>query len=346
MKLWWLCRIPSYTVSRHQDQQKLVISRFSGAHLYKYLRRLTRKLSTARRIRSARLQAETPADKAARQTARGTVWMALFTFIIVVANFGTLWVLRKQLKEMHDGGVDTHNLAVAATNQATWTQRLAGSAGAQSQHMSDLADHMKDVADKTEEVAKQDLVQARAAEASAKAAATAADIAGQTLHVSERAFLTLGVPVDDFTHNRTNVPIVNSGHIPSGPVTLIVHEATFRVDDPKATFIPAAAVIEKHWRKTAYETIPNGNLISAEVHLPAVVEDQVKTGKQVVAIAAVMTYNDGFPNTQEQRWVFCDQSGFDSNLRIFLSRPCDDANLLLHDLIQIDGYPNIQTQEK
>ena len=54
---------------------------------------------------------------------------------------------------MHTGGRDTHDLAVAAGNQATWTQRLAGSAGTQADRTKDLADRMKDQADRTRDLA-------------------------------------------------------------------------------------------------------------------------------------------------------------------------------------------------
>ena len=72
--------------------------------------------------------------------------------------------------EMHEGGKDTHDLAVAAGNQATWTQRLADSAKIQSDktqaladRTKDLADRMKDQADQTKAMAGQAIIQANAA---------------------------------------------------------------------------------------------------------------------------------------------------------------------------------------
>jgi hypothetical protein len=63
-------------------------------------------------------QKETSADKAARRTATATIWMAVFTCLLLVVTGGTLLILRSQLNEMHAGGIDTHDLAVAAGRQA------------------------------------------------------------------------------------------------------------------------------------------------------------------------------------------------------------------------------------
>jgi len=68
--------------------------------------------------RAAKKQKETPADKAARVAANATLWIAIFTFVSVAVSVGTFLILKSQLREMHDGGIDTHNLAVAAGKQA------------------------------------------------------------------------------------------------------------------------------------------------------------------------------------------------------------------------------------
>jgi len=68
--------------------------------------------------RATKKQKETPSDKAARVTANATVSIAIFTVVSVAVSFGTYLILKGQLNEMHDGGIDTHNLAVAAGKQA------------------------------------------------------------------------------------------------------------------------------------------------------------------------------------------------------------------------------------
>jgi hypothetical protein len=73
--------------------------------------------------RTAKKQKEPPVDRAARVTANATLWIAIFTFVSVAVSVGTFLILKSQLKEMHDGGVDTHNLAQAAMDSADLTRK-------------------------------------------------------------------------------------------------------------------------------------------------------------------------------------------------------------------------------
>jgi hypothetical protein len=80
--------------------------------------------------RAAKKKEESPADKAMRITATATMWMAIFTFLLFLVTGGTLVILKSQLQEMHGGGIDTHELAIAAGKQADRTKELAESAKA------------------------------------------------------------------------------------------------------------------------------------------------------------------------------------------------------------------------
>jgi hypothetical protein len=72
-------------------------------------------------------------------TANATKWMMRFTFVLAIIGILTLCVLRNQLKEMHEGGIDTKNLANAATEQAQWEQMLFIMSAIQAQNTHDLA---------------------------------------------------------------------------------------------------------------------------------------------------------------------------------------------------------------
>lgn len=74
-----------------------------------------------------------------------------------------LSVMSEQLREMKSGGVDTHELAIAAGKQAD-------AASKQADRTKDLADRMKDQADRTKVIADQAIVQAQAASSAAKTA--------------------------------------------------------------------------------------------------------------------------------------------------------------------------------
>jgi hypothetical protein len=93
--------------------------------------RLVGKIEGKLQQRKTKKAAETPVDRAVRVTATATVWMAAFTAVLVAVGILTLCVLRNQLKEMHEGGADTHDLAVAAKNQANLQhEQLEGTMGA------------------------------------------------------------------------------------------------------------------------------------------------------------------------------------------------------------------------
>jgi hypothetical protein len=81
-----------------------------------------------REERRARREQETTADRAARVTANATVWMAVFTALLFVLNGITVLILSNQLKEMHEGGVDTHALAQASSDQADAAQQFSDTA--------------------------------------------------------------------------------------------------------------------------------------------------------------------------------------------------------------------------
>jgi len=86
--------------------------------------------------RKAEREKETSDQKALRITASATKWMALFTCVLAILSFLTWW-------EIHTGGVDTHNLALAARDQATAVKDLAAAekkqAGASVQQVSAMA---------------------------------------------------------------------------------------------------------------------------------------------------------------------------------------------------------------
>ena len=80
------------------------------------------------------------------QIKRGELWMIILTAVIAFFALCSIVVgilqwnaMKGQLKEMHEGGIDTHNLAVSAGTQATATQTLA--------------DRMKDQAASTKQMA-------------------------------------------------------------------------------------------------------------------------------------------------------------------------------------------------
>jgi hypothetical protein len=79
--------------------------------------------------RKAKKEQENPVDRAARLTAKATVWIAMFTVVMALVGLGTLY-------EIIEGGSDTHDLAVAAGKQAD-----------KMRDMSDAADKIRQAAE-------------------------------------------------------------------------------------------------------------------------------------------------------------------------------------------------------
>ena len=70
------------------------------------------------RKRKAEKQPEAASDKAARRTAAATIAIAALTLVMVGVNYF-------QWREIHAGGTDTHDLAIAAGQQAVATKAIA-----------------------------------------------------------------------------------------------------------------------------------------------------------------------------------------------------------------------------
>jgi hypothetical protein len=101
-----------------------------------------------------------------------------------------------------------------------------------------------------------------------------------------------------------------------------------------------ATIVKRYWRHTGFATVPIGSPFTVEVELPSLVDADMTSGKQALFVAIEMKYNDGFPDSPEQRWVFCDASSYSQVLKGPMMRPCEDPDSLLHQLIGFDGYPD------
>jgi hypothetical protein len=283
-------------------------------------------------------QKETPQDRYSRRTAHATIAMAGFTFVLVGVGYiqyleirgagiesseqtnQLIHEYRSQVAQLRRQAGDTHDLAVAAGKQADKTQ--------------DLADQMKDQADQTKRIASQAIVQANAA----KSAAVTAD---KALHISERAYIVAGQPTIDAGTKYISLPIVNSGHIPSGKIRAIIHEVTLDGTDPAAVRPTQILPTEAHWRHHEMESIPptSNQTRTFTVFVPARNVDYLNSGREQVFVVGVVTYSDGFPDDTEQQWPFCYGNAMLSQSKAMTWAVCD-SNFYLPQAIQADHYPN------
>lgn len=161
---------------------------------------------------------------------------------------------------------------------------------------------------------KEALVQTAAAITSADAAKSAAVTANKALHVSERAYLRIGDPKVDIPGHEIILPIVNTGHIPSGKVDFYVFEATAVFDPSRGR--QQVEPTEGHWTLMKISSVPSGDVYYSErVNAPQLTKDFVNKSLSVI-IAGEYPYGDGFPDDPMETSQFCIQTHVDETKNI------------------------------
>jgi hypothetical protein len=274
--------------------------------------------------RSTKKKKESAIDRAARRTANATVWLAIFTVVLAVVSGLTLFILKRQLGEMRGSGKQTDKLiclyqkqVAQLAKQAGDTHTLAVAAGKQ---------------------AAEAIIQANAARISAEAAKSASQTAKDSLHVSERAYVVIEEPSFGFSTKSVSLPLVNSGHIPSGEMISVIHEATFNVATPTDR-INYTIPNQIDWQHQRWDSILPGNHQSLIIPIPLLEEDRVNVGTQMVVVAGSLTYNDGFIGSPQQKWKFCFRNWYQTVMKKPYLSPCNPDEILPY-LEKADGYPN------
>jgi hypothetical protein len=172
----------------------------------------------------------------------------------------------------------------------------------------------------------------------ADAAKSAANTAKDALHISERAYVVTGHPTIDTDTKIVTLPIINSGHIPSGNVNAIIHQAALSIStpdgSPKRVFGTGAC-----WKHFEMESVPTvGQTMSFNLRVPSLSVADLGSGHQQIVIVGTIMYNDGFSDDPDQPSLFCYGYGLlpPSN---GLEWPLCDPNLYLRDAIAADHYP-------
>ena len=185
--------------------------------------------------------------------------------------------------------------------------------------------------------------QASAGITAANAAKSAADTARDALHISESAYVSIGTPRIDAAQGLFYLPIQNTGHIPSGAVDIIVHEATFNSPTIDPNTLPPAA--EKHWKSQHFISITPGTPVEISVLLRKIATQYLLQGQQVVVVAGSISANDGFPDTPQRNSLFCWRSIAILKPRQVNVTPCDPG-VFLPQLVKVDGYPNGEQEDR
>ncbi|MGC2369446.1 MAG: hypothetical protein WA474_10310, partial [Candidatus Sulfotelmatobacter sp.] len=159
---------------------------------------------------------------------------------------------------------------------------------------------------------------------SGTAAGRAAKIAEDTLHVSERAYVTDGAVQLDIAKKVLSLPLINSGHIPSGNIDISLYEATFENPAPVSP-VPMASIVERHHAITHLDSMIPGSPFSILIPVPNVSAELLNEGRQLIIVVGAISYNDGFPETIARRRPVCIQTIYQSVVKQFYWVPCDAA---------------------
>jgi hypothetical protein len=190
---------------------------------------------------------------------------------------------------------------------------------------------------------RQMIAQTIISERSANAAKSAAETANKALHVSERAYITIGLPTLDITTKYVTIPILNSGHIPSGKVLGVIHEAMMDVVDPTVKQ-KRVKPSESHWKHYELHSVPNtGQPLYFEVAVPNLNLDSLNGGRQQFVMVGIISYSDGFSDDPVQQWTFCEVGATLQANKSPVWNICDPA-IYLPEVTKTDHYPDDEYQ--
>lgn len=169
-----------------------------------------------------------------------------------------------------------------------------------------------------------------------KAQQDAASAAKNALHVSDSAYVSTGAPVINLQQKTISIPIENKGHIPSGPIKILVSEST-TIETPRPPEGPSFFT-DACWHRIKMDTIDTGpSPISIGAGARYFDAEKIKNGLESFQIAIDVSYGDGFPHTPERHWKVCYVS-ITQNGSMWFS-PCYLANEM-KSIIKLSGYPN------
>lgn len=164
-------------------------------------------------------------------------------------------------------------------------------------------------------------------------------LASQSLQIGERAYISIGTPHFAWEENGIKLPLLNTGHIPSGYLHSEVHEATY-VGSPKDS-VKSMRPIEGHWGKSEFKNVdptPGSALFALFVRIDSSSEAALNAGTQRIIYAGKVSYNDGFPDSPERSFNFCAVSFYLASERAQSMKPCD-ASIYIPFLMKQEHYP-------
>lgn len=200
------------------------------------------------------------------------------------------WTNRLTREALNDSNTTLQQTLAKMQGQIDATNRLYGETQKQTTQVTHMATNSG--------------IQAGASQRGANSAQSAADTASETLRISQRAYITTGVPV--LIGNIATISLQNIGHIPSGIVNTVLHEqvAASTSSEPGSV----GTMTEQHWEEAKVMSVATGSPFQLNVSVPNMDVAKTSSGSQYVSIAGTINFDDGFPEDGKQYWYFCWQT--------------------------------------
>jgi len=215
--------------------------------------------------------------------------MAFFTICLVIVSIIQGHIFYKQWQEMHSGGVDTHDLAVAAKSQAD-------AAIAQANEAKEQVGKMAESLTKTDALIKEATAQAIATNNLALQAQRAADYAQQAIKTSvesERPWVGVSTAqVANFVEGQTakiTINVTNSGKRPASAKEIYGASAF--------NSLPLFPTLANNQASVAYILPGASSTATFEYIVPDTAFSDWKRTKQIFFVYAEIVYTDVGTNT-------------------------------------------------
>lgn len=160
----------------------------------------------------------------------------------------------------------------------------------------------------------------------------------ESTNTDQRAYISISNLSFGTGQTLVELPMVNNGRIPSGTATFEVHEETAVVGVETVNDTLIDEIIEAHRQHGIIASLPPGQAYSIHVLAPKLDRISLKSGREKVAFAGILSYNDGVPHTPEVKWPFCGIVAFDKASGRVGVGTCDPTRLIAQ-IKQQEKYP-------
>jgi hypothetical protein len=229
-------------------------------------------------------------------------WTLVFTFVIAISTFFYTIFAGWTLDEIHSGSADTHNLAVAAKNQAADTGDISQAAQDQvdaANEISDAADSFSETAGSTDnkigEAEKDFRRMAKAAEDNAAQSKRSLDAAIDQARLDQRAWLAIAPLIPEaFDPSKPatgKIGFINTGKTPARNVVIRIGLAFY---PGMLTILPQNIEPTEKSVAVLFPNAPASSVIKPRVQMPISITNPGVNGDWYGYVWGTVKYDDVF----------------------------------------------------